>query len=530
VFAIAALALTLSAAPADRGAPVPAASQRFPRDAAGTPGGAASYARSDTEELDPKDAPYVRYFWVAGDPKHRDDFLVAFCVHLNLLSVKGKIKWPVMIAPDVMRIDVRDYGWDAKERLKAFEKTAEQDYMFHQQAVVKQAGTYQVADPVAGKMVDKELKAGDILPSPAVWLDRGHMDYLRETLYTESPVLNAEWFFVQTCRQVSMRNDEEGFGYYDFLQLKTLDDYFALTGTDVKVAAKIARTWRAVVLDSGISEQNRQVIRFGSTAGATWGTLDLFKQKGKGVAERALRDGEFPADATEWFSYLPNGLPVMFLADAKGKAQATAPDKIGPDDSALNKSRDHRVHVMLSCIRCHGKKEMLLDVDDWARRTFRKGGVLTLADPDKKVALELESDYLRDIERLLKKDRADYSDAVREATTSKLNPKGLTVVQFTKLYGEAYNRYTFDKVTVEVAAREMGVAPKAFLDAVKAFGKSRGISDNALSTFLVSKTGMRRLTWEDTYALATSVSMGLRPPEEVEEKKVKPAFEKREKE
>lgn len=517
------------------------------------PGEAAAVALVDLEKIAaadkllPKDhvvkygpdAPFMRYFWVSTAAKDRDDFLAAFCVHLNLLSREGVIRWPVAIAPDVLRIDVRDYGWD-RGKLAVWEKTAALDFVFHQKAKLERDAVIDQHWPGGASASGKEFergvyeqnkKAGDVIDVPAVWLPQNATDGLRKLTYSESPVLMAEWFFVQSARQVSLRNKQEGLGYYDFLGLQTRDDFFSLTGTDPDVAKRVLAHWRAVVTKSGISQQGRQVVALGSHARRVWGTLDTFTQQAKGVPQRNLREGEFSHDAEEWYGFLPNGLWVTFLSNNKGEAAESAPDKIGPDDSPLNRGRDHRVHANLSCVRCHSAdKDMLRPIDDWVRRTFRKGGPLSLTDPDKRTAQELESQYLRDLEELIGDDRALYARWVKRATTSAAHPEGLTALAVGKLYAEAWSRYADEDVSLEDAARELGCEPKKLADGIRrhAQAPNRGATDLVLSSFIDNPPQkLRRLDWEDSYQLAMTLSLGVAPAELPKDVKVAPEFDKK---
>lgn len=495
---------------------------------AGSPARAAAFAHADTVRLPARDAPYMRYLWVSTPARHRDDFLIALKLQCNLLSTQGKLATPVLIAPDVVRLDVRDYGWDKK--LQIWEGFARADVFFH--VKIKFLVDTRVKTVWPGGFdrdfkkdfergrYNTQFRKGETLAVAAPWLPDA-INGLRFLTYSEAPILMAEWFFVQTARQVSIRNKQEGTGYYDFLGLKTRDDFFRLTGTDPKVAAKIFREWRAVVSKSGVSQQNRQIVALGAASGRTWITLDTFTEQDRGVSKRNLRDGEMAHDAEELYSFLPNGLWVTFLANAKGEAQESAPDKIGADDSTLRVGRDGRIHANLSCIRCHGvDREFLKPVNDWARRTFRSTGVLRLQDPDKKVVLELESQYLRDMDRLLARDRAEYMDAVREVTASKLHPKGLTAGRLTRIYGEVWNRYVEAPVTAADAARELGVSTAVFRDAVFRYAKARGGGDLLLTSYIDNQP-LTRLEWEDSYSLAATVALGLQPQERLEERKIK---------
>lgn len=503
-----------------------------PAEVTTSPARAVAVAYADALLLPKDEAPYFRYLWVATPTKYYNDFLIALNLHVNLLSDQGKLYPITLITWDVLRIDVREYGWD--KRLGVYEKLAAVDVFFHVKATLLRDAKIDVYWPGGyDERNDKtyerdvyvlEKKKGAKIDLPAPWLPQKEINALRALLYTEAPVLNAEWFFVQSARQISIRNVQEGAGYYDFLALKKRDDFFKLTGTDKKVAERVFAKWGAVVPRSGVSQQNRQVIAFGATSRRVWGTLDTFTQKDKGQAKRNLRDGEYAHDVEEWYGFLPNGLFVTFLSDNKGVAAESAPDKIGPDDSGLRVGKDARIHANISCMRCHGvDKDFLKPVDDWARKTFRSTGVLRLQDNDKKVVLELESQYLRDLTELLDDDRTLYLRAVRRVTVCKAHPKGLTAPQITKLYGEAWNRYVEASVTLTDAAREVGCSEKHLLDSIKKHAdveKGRGGADLILAGFLDEPADkLTRLEWEDSYALAQAIALGIALPEQVQKVK-----------
>lgn len=503
-----------------------------------SPARAVTLAHADCAKLPADDQPYVRYLWVSSDEKVREDTLVALSFHLNLLSVVPKLAHPTLIAPDVVRIDVRQYGWYLVRQgvlkrniLPVWEKFAGLDPYFHQKAKALKDVEFSVVWP--GGFDDRqkaefkrgkyrqERKAGRTQDIAAVWLPAKQIEELRLMTYSECPILMAEWFFVQTARQISIRNKQEGVGYYDFLGLKDRNAFFDLSGTDEKKAIERLSEWRAVVEKSGISQQNRQIVKLAAIGGGTWGTLDTFVQKGKGVALRNLERGAFAHNAEEWYGNLPNKLPVTFLSDDKGVAQETAPDKIGPDKSSFNVGNDGRVHANISCMRCHGvDKDMLKPVGDAVRDLFEVGSGLHFAGKDKALQEELESQYLSDIDGELDDDRARYVKAIRLATASKKNPKGLTSPQITKLYCELWNRYVEADLTAADCAREIGVTEDRLLEALRTHAKNRGIGDMVLAG-LIRKVPRKvtRLNFEESVSLATLLSLGIHPPEIEEERK-----------
>jgi hypothetical protein len=496
---------------------------------------APALAYKDACRLPAKDRPYVRYLWW---PKSWQHARILTKGQQAFLSDQGKFPNPVEVAPGLFRIDARESGWD--KRFQVWERFAGTDVFFHakwkflEDAVVN---VYFPAGDYDGKRFgfghsERTVRAGDTLDRPALWgnppVDLGDgvvgkaQDELRKMLHTEAPILMGPWFLTQTQRQISIRNEEEGTGYNDFLGIKDRNDFFRLTGLDEKKAVELYQEWRAVVEDSGISQQNRQVVALRGVTGVTWGTLDVFKQKGQGVAKRNLRRGEFKANAEEWIGPKADGLPVMALIDAAtGKAVASAPDKIGPDDSPLNPTRDKRVHNGISCFRCHGvDRDFIKPFDDWVRRQHQKNKAL-LVDPDKKVLLELESAYLRDIQRLAASSRGEFAYAFAQLTSAGPGDPGLTVAGFTRIYAEAWNRYVHEPVTLEAACEEIGADPKTMVGRLADYQRKRGKSDTVLGVFLDEPSGkMTRLDWEDTVALAAAVYYGYATPE---------VFERREK-
>ena len=498
----------------------------------GSPARAVTVAHADAVRLGKTEAVHYRYLWISTPAgKQRDELLLAVLLHLNLLSSEADLARPDLIAPDLLRIDTRELGWG--KRLHIWERFAAIDKVgFHTKLKLLRDATVAVVWPggydrddgkdyEAGLYDAVKKKAGDVIDVPAFWLPPKEIEALRLLTLSEAPVLHAEWWFTQTARQISIRNKVEGVGYYEWHDLKTRDDFFRVTGTDPKLSAKLSREWRAIVDVSGISQQNRQIFALSGVTGRVWGTLDVFSQEGRGLAKRNLRKGEFLHDAEEWYGFLPNGLPVTFLADKAGVAQATAPDQIGPDDSPLRVGRDARIHANLSCLRCHGSdKDWLKPVDDWARRTFRRGGLLRLADLDKRVTLELKRQYLGELNEVLDDDRALYARAVRKLTVSKAHPRGLSIAQLTDAYCRTWNRYVEARLKLADAARELGVSAERLLAGIQRHAKVRGGTDLVLAAYLDDPPGeLTRLEWEDSYALAMALALGVQPPEVIEEKK-----------
>ena len=506
---------------------------------ASSPAEATLAAYQDILTLPPPQRQHARYlWWPRGGGEQDATNLLKARAQLNFLSDQGAMGDPVLVAPGLVRFHVADYGFDKKNKLQVWEKFTRTDVYFHARwkfladaavTVYYPAGDYD-GKYFPATATEKNVKAGDTLDRPAPWanppVDIGKgiggfaQDELRRHTYSEAPILYGDWFLVQTARQLSIRNVNEGTGYYDFLGIKNRQDFFRLAGLDEQAAIQLYQEWRAVIAVSDISQQNRQLVLLRGTTGLVWGTLDVFQQKDRGVAKENLRRGEFQADAEEWIAHLANGLPVTGLFKGQdGTAQETAPDKIGGNDSPFNIGRDPRIHVgTLTCLGCHGTdKDYLKPFDDWVRKSHRAGRAL-LQDPDKRVELELRSNYLRpEIYRHLDRDREDFAFAFRQLTTSKSKPKGMSIAEFTRLYYGWWNQYVEYRdtpITATVAARELGVPPEKFLQALRRYNDTRGGSDLMLGDFLGEPPGqLTRLEWEASYAYAQSIVLGLAIPE-----------------
>jgi hypothetical protein len=373
---------------------------------------------------------------------------------------------------------------------------------------------------------------------------------IRHWTYSEAPIVWAEWFDVQTKRQLSLNNKLNGIGYYDFLALKNRDDCLKLAGIDEKAVLASQAEWRALVPRSKISRQGRFVGALGGAAGKSFFTLDFFDQGGKNVPERNLEKGAIRHDAEEWMFILPNGLDFNALVDnvgvngAKaGDLVASAPDGIGPDHSALtlkqNKNReegmDTRVHANVSCVACHSTdKDMLKPVADWFKRSFGRGKKFDLYEYDEDKRRDLRNLYLSDLPEQIDETRATYARAIRRVTVSKVHPKGLSSTQFGKNYVEAFQRYAYDSVMLADAAWEIGATPARFERVLNILEQQNRLDPAMLAFFdsvdddgnVEPAEGMVRVKWETAWQYAAVVAMGVRPLDQVKKVPVIKEFNK----
>lgn len=497
--------------------------------------------------------PYQRYFWFPYDREKVEDRLIAFKLLFNKLSTQPEFHTPTLVASNVLRIDTRALGWGERQ-LGLLELFADNgiDCYFHAQKVWAEDDKEELITYwPGGKNKDGETyergkygifpKKGSkrFVPSPLI--PEKEINDLREWLFSEVPILNAEQFYLYTARQQSIRNKEEGVGYYEWFGkngLKTREDYFDLVGLDEKKAQKQLKEWRAFLLSgtSEVSQKSRFIGALNGVNGRVWFTEDVFSEDAKNLFALRLRRGESQADANEYFAPLQNGLAVTFLSAASadkekdGKAQAKAPPEVGSDDSAHRVGRDPAIHDDLSCMRCHAKFDMLMPFKnrDWVRNFFAEGKPRKLTDPDPDVELELRRQYLSDLHKLLKKDQDDYAEAVAECTRSARHPKGLTCTKAFDIYCSLWNELVeldpktkLPPVSRAVLCRELGVSEKVFVDNLNKHVNFRGQGNLIAARFLDDDGAMSREELEATYGFFAGVMVSQAIPEKIKQQRKK---------
>ncbi len=485
-----------------------------------TPNQAVAAALSDLDAIAKEDQVFTRYLFLPQDVTNYSDFVLALKLHVNLISREATLAYPHQIADGVWRVDLREYQWNPK----VWEKLGLIDPYFHRNDVQVVTETEDTYEDVyhwwpGGYWTDgcyyaansfqyykrerRQRKVQKKVVSRTLYVPQGAGQLASLALLTESdaPIVRADWFLAQGARQTSLDNEEDtGVGYYDWLELKDLSDYLKLIGEDEKTFLRIEQELRSVVGESGVAQGNRQIVQTGAQAGKHWTTLEVRKQKARGIAIQNLRRGEFDFAAQEHYAPLPNSLPVTFLADNKGVRQSSVPDFIAGDTSPLNRSRDTRVHVNLACMRCH-EGRVLQPIEDDVRPVYT-GRLLTVTN-DKGVALELKRQYGSNLDKALQLDRSLYQDAFTLVTGKK--PQ-----EAAALYSDAFSRYAYSRVTVEMAAAELGVGPrqlqKALRDAATRLGRGDFRTDPWIAP--VVRT-VPRENWEDAFQDTQDVLYGI---------------------
>jgi hypothetical protein len=471
-----------------------------------------------TEALHP-----VRYLWSdATDPRELARLFVTMQLHVNFLSKEKPFARLAKVTPWLWRLDLTQLEMDPGY----LEAARFIDPFFHVResfAEEKRFDTFWPGgvDTAPGPTKGKEFKKGKITvvvsagakaPLAAPWLPAKEITELREMLYTEVPLLPAQWFLANSARQISYANEETGLGYFDALSIKDRDSYFDLLGFSQQTSKKIKQDLAAIQEISKVSPGQRVIRQFRGPTGAAYVALDFTKPARDGTPLKDVREGSIKADIEEWYIPGRNGLPYTGIFNGKGERVANAPsDAAGfGDDSELNESRDKRIHIHIACLRCHGQ-QVLLPIDDWMRNTFRNA--THLGTPDRKESQRLQRQYFEDMQEDLETSRLLYQRAFKRATVTEDYPAGLDAgqaVEFTAHYLHAYTDYPVD---IGRAAREVGVPSAQFFAALSFAAKSGKGLPTELAPFLADPARpLHRLTFERAYPKAVQLMQGFLPP------------------
>lgn len=399
--------------------------------------------------------------------------------HANQLSRAPDLTYFRKVNDTLYAALIEEFGW----RRETWEALAKIDPFFHENEVRVEKVTVRKIWPGGpdrkgidfprGYAYDAVEQRTVVRSQLAPWtLPLDHLQ-LANLVNSDAPLVDAAWLFVQTARQLSLRNKQTGAGYADFVGFKNRAEFQKLAKFNEQDSIDIGRETRAAVDKSGVATQNRQVVRFQALTGAYWVTLDTNDSQNRGNAIRNLGRGEMLHQAEEIYLQGANGFFYFFLGDDKGVRQDTAPDFIGPDSSPLNTSNDGRIHLCASCVKCH--IEGLRPLNDFVRRTMRDP--LAVQTPDVKKFIELKRAYFSNLEKQLQRDREVYIDALNEAT-------GWTPPQFAKAFAEFWDYYAETDWGPAEIARQMGVQEDKLLDSLKAEARRTGRLDLVLAGLL----------------------------------------------
>lgn len=455
-----------------------------------SPQSALSAAVNDARHLQPAIREQTRYLPLyAVKPEDRALFLKALRFHVNQLSQNPDFAFPRLVTPDLAAIVLADYGW----KVETWERFNESEPYFYVQAIVKGGDPIYFWKHDQRKwFVRREVKAVQA-PALAPWLPTKDATELVLLTNSATPIVRADWFLVQTGIAEGRK-----VGYYDMLGLgKKLADFEALVGLDRKASQRLKKEIQAVVQVSTVALHNRHIIRYQAITGPYWETLDVKENVDVRNAIRLL-NGDFIHDAREVYGTLPNGLFAFFLSDANGNRANIAPDFIASD--GRSGSTDKRVHVGLSCVRCHSPG--IQPIDCWARKLYT--GRIQLQSTDYAKYVRLKQLYLSDLDGRIRKDQADYADALKACN-------GLTPAENARAYGTVWDRYQEQLVSVADVARETGYAERHVLAAIEKH-VAKGLADPVLTGLVQTPPiPVQRQHYEEIQPILYSILGGYKP-------------------
>jgi hypothetical protein len=167
-------------------------------------------------------------------------------------------------------------------------------------------------------------------------------------------------------------------------------------------------------------------------------------------------DIAFRFDASEWFAVAPNGLWRTALFDAAGKRQDAVPDRVAKDTS--DSHGDGIVVPMLSCIRCHRESGLRPFSDDQTR--LLAGRVDLFSDDPRIVQRAAEFYDEPRLQRQMKFDRETYAASVDRVSA------GTKPDDIADRLAATVRNYAYLPVTLEIAAREVGLSHEIFRSAM----------------------------------------------------------------
>lgn len=322
---------------------------------------------------------------------------------LNSLSWRPEIALPAPTEKldTLLRIDLRDYGWDAADWDEA---------------------TFRVpARALVGTPAEAEAQAwtGASLP----------------------------WFpadaFVFAASQPPL--------YHLLLDLPATDtELERLLHVDVEADVAQGAARRGGFASSGVSRHNRMIERHASSYGAYWKSYDFARSSGrKSLFAHPLGPGdsvrEFEHDGGEIIFNLPNGLQAYLLIDAAGRRIDRGPIDIVSDP----KRADRQVVNGVSCMTCHAGG-MIPKRDEV--RPHVLGAPAGFRAEEVSAVRALYAPH-EEMERLYEQDSKRHRDAVRKTGAP------LTETEPVAALARLYER---DLDLARVAA-ELGTTPEAFL-------------------------------------------------------------------
>jgi hypothetical protein len=476
-----------------------------------TPDGVYKLAALDlAERVPPEKRRVTRYLSLhAVPPAERPKFLQSLVFALNSTSFRSQLAKPLVLGDDrlLVRVDLEALGWDRESRaarrarLKLsgvdFKLSGEAERLFDDvwESFVAKDPYWKVSQEQGGKFVRG-------------WLDPVVEEATRNLGQSASFILSAQWLLPR------LLVEEAQGGFYSTLLMFPPDeaDFYKGFGIDIKLVDRDPQLKvGGAVLQSVVALHNRELQLipnpYGYDVKFFWRTFDVLNdaERRKNVLE--TYGGQIQHDGRETIFSLPNGLHGYQLYDAKGKQVSVVPQAIALDMRRDAPNRDRNVLNAIACISCHGPVAGTQPFVDVVRASVLDPAVKLIAESNDKRKLADFTASLEDYYRLAEKGGIERdvvmqqeSYARRVEAINDLDPG----TNSERLVGW-YDRYVWDLVTPEQAAREMGLAPERARAVWKAYARPKPgpvAGDRLVSQLAVLSAGhpIRRAAWERAFA------------------------------
>jgi mono/diheme cytochrome c family protein len=421
---------------------------------------------ADLEKLEPRARRFTRYFSLAplvnagAGPDELQTYRQALAKLINSLSWHPRVAIPRGVDPSgvVVRIDLRDYLWDANlwNRL--------------------------VAEYPYGILPDTAVARAVVVATA-----------------TRLPCVRLDWFVANASRPPL---------YYDLLQIPiNLSELERQLRVDVALDIQQERVARAGFNGSGISRNNRVLERHDAQNGAYWRTYD-FDAIPQNLIERDIllpdrrnlfayplgpgsTENTFRHAGGEVIFNLPNGLQGYVLVNANNVRIDKGPTAIVSDP----KRPDRAVEAGISCIHCHARG--INPKDDQIRDHVAKNPkAFSRADAGLIRALYVPKEKMR---ALMDEDAERFRKAV-EKTGGKVGTAEVVIAMT--------QRYEAD-VDLPTLAAEAGVKPGEMLDRLS---RSETLAKNLGALKVPGATVARQVVVQAFGDLVRELRLGNVPP------------------
>lgn len=246
--------------------------------------------------------------------------------------------------------------------------------------------------------------------------------------------------------------------YYRFAGLEATEAAFVRQfGIDPGVIQRLEANVGANIFTSGVTLQDRRVVWSGGPLGGYYETLDsITADAAHGVFYRPISaDGSaVKYDAKEVFAMAANGFYRTIIFDSAGVRQDVVNPKIVCRDTVIADlgSKDTQIYAARNCILCHTENGLNTIQNDQYDQYHTKRGTASLSSYDPAYVRRTVAFYDDPrLQRQMKFDRDTHEVAVNRAC-------GCTAAMSIQAMGEIIKRSTFDSVTPQIAADEIGVS------------------------------------------------------------------------